>query len=56
MELNNYKDAVADLKQAAKANPYSGEVYVLRSQCYEILGDSEKAREDTWKARVFADR
>jgi tetratricopeptide (TPR) repeat protein len=56
VELNNYGDAVADLEQAAKVNPYSGEVYLLRSQCYEILGDSERARQDTWKARVFADR
>jgi len=56
MDRNNYRDAVADLEQAAKVNPYRGEVYLLSSQCYKNLGDNEKARQDAWKARVFADR
>jgi len=56
MELNEYQRAVTDLEQAAKTNPYSGEVYMLRAQCYEVLGDPEKARQDSWKARVFAHR
>jgi len=47
---------VTDLEHAAKANPKSGEVYQLRARCYEILGDDEKARQDWWKARVFAHR
>ncbi len=56
IELTNYKEAVMDLEHAARANPKSGEVYQLRARCYEILGDDEKARQDWWKARVFAHR
>jgi Flp pilus assembly protein TadD len=56
MELGSYTQAVTDFDNAAKANPYTGEVYRLRAQCYETLGDSEKARQDSWKARVFANR
>jgi len=56
MEVNNFTQAVADLEHAAKVNAYSGEVYELRARCYETLGDNEKARQDQWKARVFAHR
>jgi Tfp pilus assembly protein PilF len=56
IELNNYQSAVQDLEYAAKSNPYSGKVYQLRAMCYETLGDKEKARQDLWKARVFAHR
>jgi len=56
MEVNNFTQAVADLEHAAKVNAYSGEVYELRARCYETLGDKEKARQDQWKARVFAHR
>jgi Flp pilus assembly protein TadD len=47
---------VEDLDQAAKVNPYSGEVYMLRAKCHKALGNEEKTREDLWKARVFAHR
>jgi len=29
---------------------------MIRGQCYEMIGDAEKARQDSWRARVFADR
>jgi len=56
MELNNIKDAVADLDQAAKINPYKGDIYLLRGRCYEMLGNIDEARQDEWRAKVFANR
>lgn len=56
MQVNEHLQAMKDLDQAAKINPYSGEVYLLRARCYEVLGDKDKAEADMWKARVFAHR
>jgi Tfp pilus assembly protein PilF len=56
MDLNEHAQALKDLDYAAKINPYSGEVYLMRAECYETLGDGEKSRADMWKARVFAHR
>ena len=56
LELENHTLALADLEYAAKVYPYSGEVYQLRAVCYEVLGEHEKARQDSWKVRVFVHR
>ena len=56
MELNDIKDAVADLDQAAKINPYKGDIYLLRGRCYEMLGNVDGARQDEWRVKVFANR
>jgi len=56
VELRDFSEALDDLDSAVKVNPYSGDVYSLRSQCYDALGDQEKARQDTWRARVFVNR
>jgi tetratricopeptide (TPR) repeat protein len=56
IELSKWDLGLADLEEAAKSNPYSGEAYALRSRCHEALGDAEKARADAWKAQVFANR
>jgi tetratricopeptide (TPR) repeat protein len=55
-EIGEPGQALKDLDHAAKINPHRGEVYLLRAQCHEALGDNEKAQADTWKARVFAHR
>ena len=56
MELNDHARALTDLEKATEVYPYSGMLYRLRAECFEVLGETEKARQDKWRARVFIDR
>mgnify|MGYP000898307680 CR=1 FL=1 len=55
-EIRKFPEALDYLDTAVKVNPYSGDVYTLRSKCYAALGDQEKARQDSWRAKVFVNR
>ncbi len=50
-ELQEYQKAMDMIDYLLRAAPENGEVYLLRSQIYEELGEKEKAAAD--KAKAF---
>jgi tetratricopeptide (TPR) repeat protein len=50
MKAENYTNASAIFEMAANLNPESAEVYFSLAQCYEKLGNKEKAIENIKKS------
>ncbi len=56
MQIERYKDALADLNVACATNPlaaapaYLAHAYMVRGECYSLLGDLEKAVADMNKS------
>ena len=46
MYLHDYSKAIADYTAAIQLNPNVEDAHRLRGQCYELLGETEKAQED----------
>lgn len=51
MQWKRYKEAVADLDSAIKADSRSGQAYYYRGVCLLALGQEEPAINDFWNAR-----
>lgn len=51
LQTENYSAAIKDFESAMILEPESGEPYLLRSQCYLLLGDMNKAKKDAKKAQ-----
>jgi len=46
MSLNDYPQAIADYTAALQLNPNAENAHRLRGQCYELLGETQKAQQD----------
>src|SRR5262249_1778848 len=49
-QLRRFADAMADYTILLERSPADGALYRLRAQCYDALGEAEKARADRDKA------